>query len=158
MSAPRWYSYDDVRRRIHQVLGVEVATSTLRAARAREGRARTRITGGMPTPLPENAPLFVPVRFEAAAVEDWLATHPLRRQQDALLAIQSCTGDRRPAVDQARAAGVSWARIAAAIAEAESRPYSAQAAHKRYGGAQANTAARTPARTAPPASPGPSGM
>lgn len=155
-SAPRWYSYADIQRRIRDVLDIEVTTSTLRAAPTRQGQARTRVTEGMPTPLPqEERPLFAPVRFAVDDVEDWLTRHPLRRQRDALEAIEGSTGDRRSLVDQARAAGVSWARIAAAISTAEGRTYSAQAAHKRYG---ARTAASTPARTAPDASAGPNGM
>lgn len=135
MSTPaqQWYSYQDLQRRIREVLGVEVATSTLRAAPTRQGQARTRITEGLPAPLPEIRARFGSVRFAVDAVEVWLAAHPLRRQQDALHGVQAAPlVDRRAAVDQARAVGVSWARIAAAISAAEGRPYSAQAAHKRY--------------------------
>lgn len=131
--APQWYSYEDLQRRIREVLGAEVATSTLRAAPTRRGQARTRITEGLPAPLPEIRARFGPVRFAVDAVEAWLSAHPLRRQQDALNGVQAAPPvDRRAAVDRARAVGVSWARIAAAISAAEGRPYSAQAAHKRY--------------------------
>lgn len=132
-SAPQWYSYEDLQRRIREVLGVEVATSTLRAAPTRQGRSRTRITEGLPAPLPENRARFVPVRFAVDDIEAWLAAHTLRRQQDALHGVEAAEpADRQVSVDRARDAGVSWARIAAAISAAEGRPYSAQAAHKRY--------------------------
>lgn len=134
MSTPQWYSYPDLQRRIREVLGVEVATSTLRAAPTRHGRALTRVTEGMPTPLPESRSRFVPARFSVDDVEAWLADHPLLAQLDALHDIRVAgPGGRHAAVDRARAAGVSWTRIAAAISAAEHRPYSAQAAHRRYG-------------------------
>ncbi len=136
MEPGREYSYADVRARLREELGVDVAESTLRAGFAEAGTPASRITAGMPTPLPGSG-RNRPARFAAAAIETWLAMHPRRLQEAALDAIAASTAaERSSMVAQARALHVSWARIAAAIGAAEGRPYSRQAAFKRYSSAQ----------------------
>lgn len=127
-----WYSYADIQERVREVLDIEVSQATLRHAGTRQGTARTRLTNGMPTPLPG---VHKPARFDPEEVETWLANHLLLRQRQALQELSESGADqRRPLVAAARAIEVSWSRIAAAISVAQGHPYSPQAAHKRYGG------------------------
>ncbi len=129
----REYSYAEVRARLREELGVDVTESTLRAGFAEAGTPTSRVTAGMPAPLPA-VHRNRPARFDAAAIEAWLATHPRLHQEAALAAIGSASASELTRlVAQARVLHVSWARIAAAISEAEGRPYSRQAAFKRYG-------------------------
>lgn len=133
MSAERaWYSYLDIQQRVREVLNVEVSQTTLRCAGTREGTARTRLTEGMPAPLPGD---YKPARFDPDQIETWLANHLLLRQRQALLELSESDSDERQLlVAAARDLGVSWARIASAISSAQGRPYTTQAAHQRYGG------------------------
>lgn len=116
MSGPT-YRYPDVAARIEAVLGVRPSLTTLRAAAAEQTRTglrpgHERITAGLPRPLP--TPPGVAAEFDQAAIEEWLADHPrLRRARAAAAAAAAiAAGDVETAVvAQARAAGVSWARI-----------------------------------------------
>lgn len=126
------YSYAEVRARVREALGVDVTESTLRAGPAEAGRPLSRVTVGMPAPLPGGGR---PARFSAGEIDTWLKGHHHRRQADVLAAIRDSPAgsDHREVVARARAEAVSWERIAQALGDAEGRSYSKQAAFKRYG-------------------------
>lgn len=134
------YTYDQVADRIAAELGVpRPATSTLRTAAATADRGtnqRVRVTAGMPRP--EQTRVGRQVVFTAAAIDTWLANHParaVRRVRAALAA--AAPDDRQSAVDQARAAGLSWAEVADTIATVDGSSRTRQWAQQRYGSARA---------------------
>jgi len=134
------YTYDQVADRIVAELGVpRPALSTLRAAVATAGRgmnSRVRVTAGMPRP--QQGRVTRQVVFDVTAVETWLANHPARaarRVREALAA--AALEDRQNAVDQARAAGLSWAEVADALATVEGVSRTRQWAQQRYGATRA---------------------
>lgn len=122
----RTYTYAQLAQRITEELGVTPGLSTLRAARAEEARtagthprARPRITTAMPAPLTPMS-RTAPTRFDAAAVEIWLAAHPWRAYEQrtaayrAALASSASTED---VVASALGVGLSWAVIAQGLRE-----------------------------------------
>ena len=125
-------TYAELADRIEQALGERPAVSTLRAApQAGRYAALSRITHGIPAPLPGSA--GGRVLFDAAEVDQWLADHPrreLRRQQQLL--IDAPLEQRPAAVAAARTAGLSWQRIADALTEADGAPHSKQAVQQRH--------------------------
>ena len=123
------YTYAQVRQRIREELHIDVSTAELRQS-PRPGQFRSRVTHEMPEP----DPAFVdPIKFDAAAIDDWLEHHPRRRQTRALKALSTSDPTTRDAlVADARHQGLSWRRIAEAISEADNRLYSTQAVFKRY--------------------------
>lgn len=128
-------SYIELAERIHQVLGVRPAVSTLRAATAnrdRPGRG-TAVTTGMPAPLAQRD-LAGRAQFDPAAVDTWLRRHPqltIRRNQQTLRTAP--VSKRETAVGKARAAGLSWQQVADACAAADGANYTRQWAQQRYG-------------------------
>lgn len=113
------YGYNDIARRLGQVLGENVAVATLRAAAATTRRTRAtssqpRLTAAMPSPLPSSSPT-APARFDADEVEAWLADHPrlvwaraVEKLDQVLTDPDICDED---AVTLALAAGLSWRQI-----------------------------------------------
>lgn len=128
-------SYAELAERIHQVLGVRPAESTLRAATAnrdRPGRG-TAVTTGMPAPLAQRDPAGH-AQFDPVAVDTWLHRHPqltIRRHQQELRT--GPVSGRATAVAAAREAGLSWQQVAAACAAADGTTYTRQWAQQRYG-------------------------
>lgn len=115
---PDSYTYNQVADRIAEVLGVRPSASTLRAGSSATGEGRltgrVRVTAGMPAP--RRGLVDRRAVFDAAAIEGWLANHPHRAQRRAVVALeQAPTFDLDIAVAGARAAGLSWAQVAAAL-------------------------------------------
>ena len=138
------YNYDQVADRIVAELGVpRPALSTLRAAATAAGRGtnrRVRVTAGMPRPM--EGRVDRQVLFDATAIDTWLANHPARAVRRARAALAAAAPeDRQAAVDQARAAGLSWAEIADEIAGAEGITRTRQWAQQLYGNARKPPAA-----------------
>ena len=136
MTGPvRYYTYAQVVDRIEEELGTRPALSTLRAARSVNGRglnSRVRVTAGMPAPAAR--PVDGRTVFRAAAIDRWLAHHPSRRSHAAAAKLAGAPAHRRsPAVDRARAAGLSWQQIADALGAADGTTYSRQGVQQRYG-------------------------
>ena len=130
------YTYDQVADRIVAELGVpRPALSTLRAAAATAGRGtnqRVRVTAGMPRP--QQGRVDRQVVFDAAAIDTWLANHPVRAVRRARAALAAAAPeDRQIAVDQARASGLSWAEVADTIATVQGISRTRQWAQQRYG-------------------------
>ncbi|MCO7221542.1 hypothetical protein [Klenkia sp. PcliD-1-E] len=133
---PDSYTYDQVADRIADELGIRPTTSTLRAGFSATGDGRTtgrvRITAGMPAPRP----LLVNRRvvFDAAAIEAWLANHPHRALNRAVAALEQAPAGRLDAaVASARAAGLSWAQVAAALTTSTGMSRTRQWAQWRFG-------------------------
>lgn len=113
------YTYRQLADRIEAVLGRRPSVSTLRAATATTRRtttsqSRPRLTLGMPPPEP--APTrTAPARFDAAKVEAWLATHPLRRwlaaDADYRAALRDPTRPIDATIALARRRGLTWTQI-----------------------------------------------
>lgn len=122
----RTYTYAQLARRIAAELGVAPAPSTLRAAHAEVQRApgtrprsHPRITAAMPAPLPSTG-RTAPTLFDAEQVEAWLAAHPWRAHDQAVATYRAALASSAPAeeaVAAARAAGLTWAAIAAGLRE-----------------------------------------
>lgn len=130
------YTYDQVANRIADELGIRPTASTLRAGSSATGHGRAtgraRITVGMPSPRPH----LVSRRavFDAAAIEAWLADHPHRALNRAVAALeQAPAGGLDAAVASARAAGLSWAQVAAALTTATGMSRTRQWAQWRFG-------------------------
>lgn len=137
---PGTYGYQDVADRIEAVLGVRPATSTLRGATAQDRRTEglrprhDRVTAGMPRPLSEVSPERQ-ARFDADQIERWLANHPrLRKQRAEHAALQGLTSGAREVdvVRTARAAGLTWARIASILTDHDGHSRTRQGLMKRY--------------------------
>lgn len=141
MTGVATYSYAQVSERIAAVLGKTPSRSALRAAAAESVRSdhtnsRVRLTAGMPAPLPTSS-RTTPAQFDAAEVERWLEHHPrtqwlqVYRDLAAAAAVHE-RSDLELAVRSARAHGMSWRSIAAAITEGSGQPYSYQGVYKAY--------------------------
>lgn len=134
---PATYSYDQVAERIEQVLGERPSKSALRAAPLRQRRTRGRrpgLTAGMPGPLPSPSKT-IRARFSAAAVEEWLATHPRLEWARARHEAQTSLAAGKPtetAVSAALAGGLSWRQITAILNEHDGGHRSVSGVHKRY--------------------------
>lgn len=137
MTTKQVMTYTDLADAIEGALGQRPALSTLRSAAARSAHHRTysRITAGMPSPLPDR--VGRQVVFDASQVRAWLKEHPRRTHvawQTKI--IRSRPAARTQTIEGARDAGLSWDEIAAAISTADGTTYTKQAAHQRYGGAR----------------------
>lgn len=126
-------SYDELADRIEAVLGERPALVTLRTAVARPSRRKVSpsLTAGLPAPVTAAG---TRPRFSARAVEEWLAHHPRRRQEELMAQIIAATPDRRDQViTAARDEGLSWEAIAEAAGQAVGTTYSKQWAQQKYG-------------------------
>lgn len=138
--AKQYLSYSQVADRIEAALGVRPAPSTLRAAAADNSRGGTRIrvTAGMPAPVPPHPGGNDPPRFDATAIDRWLADHPrLKRSRSRQRLVAAPAGRREQAVARAVREGLSWQVIAGALGEADGASYSRQGVHARYRRSQA---------------------
>lgn len=123
---PRTYTYAQLAQRIAEELRVKPSPSALRAARAEDQRAlgtrprsRPRITTAMPPPLEASGPT-APARFDADAIETWLAAHPWRAHARHLATYRATLATTAPAEDavaQALADGLSWTAISQGLRE-----------------------------------------
>jgi hypothetical protein len=130
------YTYAALADRVEAVLGTRPALSTLRTAATRAALGwdyPPRVTAGMPSPLPSTPP--APTRFDASQIEIWLASHPWKRQHQALEQItEIAAGPQAPlraAVAAARASGASWTAITDAL-NAGGWPHSRAWAYKTF--------------------------
>ena len=127
----RTYGYLELADLIEQQLGIRPSLSTLRSAAARpaDPALSARLTTGMPQPLP---PHTKPARFDADAIDDWLAHHPLLTT-----AVGHDDTNAIPhAVTQARKAGASWSAITTAL-QAGGWPHGRTWAYRIYKDTQA---------------------
>lgn len=124
MQERRTYTYAEVADLIEREFGVRPSLSMLRAeaaeARRRPGtEVLPRLTIGLPGPL-EGPGRPAPARFDADAVDAWLATHPRRawhRMDAALRAGLEEDLSVEAAITAARRGGMSWAQIRNALAD-----------------------------------------
>lgn len=135
------YGVDDVRRRLREELDDEPPLTELyRVATTRRMNARRSLVAGMPRHI--SPPRARPRLWDAAQIEAWLADHPLRRHQAALeqfgaearsiLAAGGHRIDLEEPIAQARAAGLSWGVLAAALTDIEGAPVTRQALAQRF--------------------------
>lgn len=133
------YTVEQVQDRIEELLGERPTAAAIHLEGARGSatpNARVRITAGLPAPI---NPGGRPLRYPAGLVEAWLDQHPRVHQHTALhqlgVALRSSDAGsaRKEAVRSARAAGLSWAQVAATVADIDGRPITRQAVAKRFG-------------------------
>ncbi len=140
VATKRVYTYPQVADRIEEELGVRPSLSLLRAAAAEQQRRGRRggvprLTMDMPAPEPRSSATAA-VHFSQTAINTWLRRHPRRRYEAAALAVTvAADGPQREletAVRRARAAGVSWTDIAAALSAGSKAPASRAWTHRRF--------------------------
>src|SRR5699024_1119429 len=97
------------------------------ASRARGGEParpswRSSLTSGLPAPREGGERLL----FDEAQIEEWISAHPARAgdRLEEELQPEETAAERADAIARARAAGLSWAKIADAIARVDGRPVS----------------------------------
>jgi hypothetical protein len=132
------YTYAQLAARIGQVLGETPSLSSLRAAAAAQRRASpgaaTRVTAGMPTPLPKTG-RTQPAAFDVEQIEAWLKHHPRRARtaaEDELATALASGADRRSAVEAARRNGLSWRRITEVLNRQDGTGRTVSGVHKAY--------------------------
>lgn len=132
------YVVADIKRRLHEVLGVEVSDNQIHLGLHRSGHspnARVRPTAGIPGPITRRGK---ELRWERSAVEEWLASHPRLRMEEAKQrlredAASTIGGERRRIVVlRARDEGLSWAVIAEILSQVEGKRITKQAVIERY--------------------------
>lgn len=125
---PPLLTYEQVADRIEAALGTRPAISTLRTASS----GKAGIVAEMPKPYyPRHGPRS-PL-FAEPDIAKWLENHPWQRRDRLVAAIEAATDSTLPtAVRSARADGVSWRRITAAVTKATGAPVSQPTAIKRY--------------------------
>ena len=131
------YSVSDVVARLEEEFGQRTTPNAVHKAAGRPRRANSRasLVAGLPGPIraSEGGALV----FDADEVERWLAEHPRRVMQQAVLELerrvraQPGPADLRAAVAAARAGGLSWAQIAEVLSRID-RPVSRQAVAERF--------------------------
>jgi hypothetical protein len=139
-------SYQALADLIERSLGERPSLVTLRAAvsRARSGKvtdARATNTGRLPSsltaglPAPVTGPGGRVAGFDPDQIQEWLQEHPRRRQGALTDEIGSTKpgAERDEVIRRARAAGMSWEAIAAAVGAADGRTYTKQWAQQTYG-------------------------
>ena len=139
-SEQRTYGYAEIAERIADVLGEgeRPSLSTLRGAAAQARRTsapgtRPRITLGMPDPLPHAR--TAPARFDVVDVEQWLATHPLRRWLRAVEELHQellRAGETEQAIRRALEAGLSWRQITKVLVAVDHKSRTPGGVHKKY--------------------------
>lgn len=134
------YVVADIKRRLREVLGVEVTDNQIHLGLHRAGHtpnARVRPTAGIPDPI-EHA--GKELRWERSAVEEWLASHPRLLLEEAKRrlrkdAAKTLGGERRRIVVlRARDEGLSWAQVAEILSQVEGKRLTRQAVAERYSG------------------------
>lgn len=137
MSNLRTYTYAEVADLIERELGIRPALSSLRAAAATDKRteatlSRPRLTTGMPAKV---SGLSRPARFDADAIDAWLAAHPLKVWQQTVDAFQAALRGGQPpeqAIAGARRAGLSWRQITQLWTAVDGRQRSSTTVHARF--------------------------
>lgn len=122
------------------MLGVRPSMSSLRAAAAASRRTQTvqsrpRLTYGMPRPDPDPH-RTAPARFDAARVEEWLASHPRRdwlaADQGFRSALRNPDVQVEAAVRRAREGGLTWSQITVGLQQERQDPRSRAGIFKAY--------------------------
>lgn len=101
---------------------IHLAVSRARGSEIASTSWRSSLTSGLPVPREEGDRLV----FDQEQVEEWIRTHPARageRLEEELVADETAE-KRAAAVARARIEGLSWAKIAEAIASIDGRPVS----------------------------------
>ena len=138
---PATYDYLELADRIEAALGQRPALSSLRAARTADRRRaaprswrRPSLTTSMPDPVPASSPT-APARFDAGAIETWLANHPCRTWDAAVDAARERLASGDPVetvVAQVLEAGLSWQVITEVISAHDQRVWTKAGIHKKY--------------------------
>lgn len=101
---------------------IHLAVSRARAGASSRAAWRSSLTSGLPVAHDSGQGLV----FNQTEIEEWIRTHPARageRLNEQLVAHETAA-ERAEAVARARAEGLSWERIAQAIARVDGRPVS----------------------------------
>lgn len=109
---------------------IHLAVSRARGTEIAYTSWRSSLTSGLPVPREEGDRLV----FDQEQVEEWIRTHPARageRLEEELVADETAE-ERAAAVSRARAEGLSWVKIAEAIASIDGRPVSRELVRKVF--------------------------
>lgn len=130
------YTTDEVAQLVSDELGESIDAASIYLALHRSGdrpNARQRPTAGLPAPI---SPGQRPLQFDRAAIHEWLANHPRRKQAQLMeqLRVELAASEHRRtvAVARGRDAGLSWAQLAQLIGEVDGVPISRQAVARKY--------------------------
>lgn len=143
--SPQRLSVDEVLARVKDRLGVEISRKVIYNELQRGKGRPGRVTADLPAPVDSEAGARAPLLFEESKIEAWLRDHPQLRLAQASAdlgeAMEGMPAALTPgeeerawfaAVDQAKRAGLSFARIAEVITFASGSAISRQSVHERW--------------------------